>query len=276
MNKNKIFTLYIKYTLCFLIGTLLLSSCKSAKDILYLQDLEHNKQRPVELKAPTVQVGDILNIIVNAQNPVLAMPFNLSTVSFSGYSGGGGGMYQIQGYMVSDIGTISFPILGVLKVAGLTTSEVADKIINEIVKGNFIKDPVVNVRFGNFKISVLGEVSRPGTFKIENERVSIFDALSLAGDMTIYGRRDNVFVLREENGVRKTYEMDLRSQEVFDSPYFFLKQNDIVFVNPNKSKIQMGGINQNNNVGVWMGLIGTATSVTTFILTLISRSKANK
>ncbi len=257
--------------LILLIGSF--SSCKSAKDILYLQDLETQQQIPIKVDVPTIQNGDILNIIVNAQNPELSTPFNLSMVGFSGRSGSYG-TYQIQGYMVSEKGTIAFPVLGEVRVTGLTAYQVAEKIKEEIIRGNYIKNPVVNVRFANFKISVLGEVKRPGTFKVENERISIFDALSLAGDMSIYGRRDNVFVLREIDGIRKTFVLDLRSQEVFNSPCFYLKQNDIVFVNPNKSKIQMGGINQNNNVGVWMGLISTATSVTTFILTLISRNRS--
>lgn len=257
-----------------LLGILYLTSCKSAREVLYLQDLEHKHSETLRLVEPKIQPGDMLGISVNAQNNELAAPFNLPVLSYTGTQSRGVGVQHLQGYLVSNRGVISFPLLGSIQTTGLSTSELAEKIRQEIIRGNYIKDPVVTVSYQNFKISILGEVNRPGSYAVQNERISIFDALGLAGDMTIYGRRDNVIVLREVNGTRETFVQDLRSKEVFNSPCFYLAQNDIVIVNPNETKIQMGGINQNNNVGVWLSLVGSVTSVSTFVMTIVRNSQS--
>lgn len=250
------------------------SSCKSARDVLYIQDIEKNSSAQLKLFEPEIQPGDMLSITVNAQNNELAAPFNLSVISGIGTDRRHLGTQYLQGYLVSAKGTINFPILGELSVAGNTTSQLSEKIKEEIIRGNFIKDPVVVTTYQNFKISVLGEVNKPGSFNIANERVTLFDALGLAGDMTIYGRRDNVVVIREHNGQRQIFVQDLRSKDIFNSPCYYLAQNDVVIINPNKTKIQMGAINQNNNVGVWVSLVGSVTSISTLIMTVVRNSQS--
>lgn len=263
----------IAFIVLVFFSAIIFSSCKSAKEVLYVQDIENNSSDNLNFFEPKIQPGDLLSITVNAQNNELAAPFNLHIVSSMGENRKSVGGYYLQGYLVSTKGTINFPILGELSVIDLTTYQLSQKIKNEIMRGNYIKDPVVVTTFQNFKISVLGEVNRPGSFSVPNERITLFDALGLAGDMTIYGRRDNVIVIREHNGERQVFVQDLRSKEIFNSPCYYLAQNDVVIVNPNRTKIQMGGINQNNNVGVWVSLVGSVTSISTLIMTVVRNSQ---
>lgn len=255
---------------------LLTVSCRSAKNVLYLQDLDSVESAGYTRLEPTIQPGDLLSITVNSKNPELSAPFNLPMVSYTSSVGRGVGVQYLQGHLVGTDGTITFPLLGKINASGLTKQQLIDKISRELIAGNYIKEPIVTISFQNFKITVLGEVSRPGSFTIDNERVTIFDAIGMAGDMTIYGRRDNVIVVREANGKREIYTHDLRSKEVFRSPCFYLAQNDVVFVNPNNAKIQMSEINQNNNVGVWLSLVGSVTSVSTLVMTVVRNSKSSK
>lgn len=254
---------------------LLTASCRSAKNVLYLQDLDSVESAGYTRLEPTIQPGDLLSITVNSKNPELSAPFNLPMVSYTSSVGRGVGVQYLQGHLVGTDGTITFPLLGKINASGLTKQQLIDKISRELVAGNYIKDPIVTISFQNFKITVLGEVSRPGSFTIDNERVTLFDAIGMAGDMTIYGRRDNVIVVREANGKREIYTHDLRSKEVFRSPCFYLAQNDVVFVNPNNAKIQMSEINQNNNVGVWLSLVGSVTSISTLVMTVVRNSKSS-
>ncbi len=275
MKKRITGKLFFIATLLITIGGFSLSSCKSAKDVLYVQDVVANSAAELKFIEPKIQPGDLLSITVNSQNSELAAPFNLSIIS--GFNPGGqsfGGQY-LQGYLVSSKETINFPLLGEISTKGLSTTELSNKIKREIEQAKFIKKPIVTVAYQNFRISVLGEVNNPGSFAVTSERITLFDALGLAGDMTIYGRRDNVIVLREQNGQRQVFVQDLRSQEIFNSPCYYLAQNDVIIVNPNKTKIQMGGINQNNNVGVWVSLVGSVTSISTLIMTISRNSQSN-
>lgn len=271
MKKKITNELFFIATLLIILVEFSLFSCKSAKDVLYLQDIVANEPINFNFVEPKIQPGDILSIVVNSQNSELAAPFNLSIVSREQNLG----KQYLQGYVVSSEGTINFPLLGEIVTQGLSTTELSYKIKREIEQSNFIKKPIVTVTYQNFRISVLGEVNNPGSFSVTGERVTLFDALGLAGDMTIYGRRDNVMVLREQNGQRQVFVQDLRSQEIFKSPCYYLAQNDVIIVNPNKTKIQMGGINQNNNVGVGVSLVGSAISITTFIMTISRNSQSN-
>ena len=162
-------------------------------------------------------------------------------------------------------GNIDFPILGEIHVEGLTRMQLTELIKNKLIEGDLIKDPIVTVQFLNFKISVMGEVGRPGSFTISGDRITLLEALSMAGDLTIYGRRDRVGVIRENNGKRTILFHDLRSADIFNSPCYYLQQNDIVYVEPNKAKSGQSSINQNNSIGVWVSVISLLTTIAVLI-----------
>ena len=167
---------------------------------------------------------------------------------------------------VDEDGNLDMPIIGPIQCKGKTRSELAQEIADKIREGGYISDPTVNIQFADMKISVIGEVARPGQYNITNDRISLLDALSLAGDLTIYGVRSDIKVIREENGVRTTATLDLTSQDIYDSPYFYLQQNDVVYVKPNKYRAQAGEISQNRSF--YISLVSTAMSLATLIATL--------
>ena len=185
-----------------------------------------------------------------------------------GAPGSQSGQHRVLGYLVDANGYIDFPLLGPIKAAGLTRLQLTDLIKDKLVKGDLLKDPIVTVQFLNFKISVIGEVTRPGSFSITGDRVTLLEALSMAGDLTIYGKRDRVAVIREKDGIRTIQYHDLRSSDIFESPYYYLQQNDIVYVEPNKAKSGQSGINQNNSVGVWLSAVSVLASVISLLVTL--------
>lgn len=254
----------------------LLGGCGSAKDVLYLQDVTTGERQQIVHADPLIQPGDILSITVNSKNPELAAPFNLPMVSYTGASPRGMGIQYLQGHLVNNDGSITFPLLGKINAAGLTKQQLTDKIARELIAGNYLQDPIITITYQNFKISVLGEVNKPGSFSVDNERISLLDAIGMAGDMTIYGRRDNVTIVREIDGVRTIFVQDLRSKEFFTSPCYYLMQNDVVIVHPNNIRVQMSGINQNNNVGVWLSVISSATSVATLVMTVTTLNNSTK
>ena len=173
---------------------------------------------------------------------------------------------SLQVRTVDENGFVEMPIIGAVQCKGLTRSELAKIIADKIVEGGYINDPTVNVQFSDMKISVIGEVARPGSFDIDRDRITIFDALAMAGDMTVYGVRSEVIVTRETDGKRTIEVLDLTSKELFNSPAFYLQQNDVVYVKPNKYKAQSGEISQNRSF--YLSLVSTAVSVATLIVTL--------
>ena len=219
---------------------LLLTSCASTKDIAYFQNKMVNQPEMVDKHAGIViQPKDMLSIVVSARNPELAAMFNLPVISYqAGSEITSMSTYnqRLMGYVVDNEGYIDFPVLGRLKVAGMTRWELAEMIKDKLVKEGYLTDAVVTVEFMNFKVSVMGEVTSPGTFIIEGDKVTVLQALSLARDLTIFGRRDNVSVIREQNGQRTIYEIDLTDVDLFKSPAYYLQQNDIVYVQPNDIK----------------------------------------
>ena len=219
---------------------LLLSSCASTKDIAYFQNKLVNQPEKIDKHAGIViQPKDMLSIVVTTRNPELAPMFNLPVISYqagSELADVGGYNQRLMGYVVDGEGDIDFPVLGKLHVAGMTRWELADMIKDKLVKDGYLTDAVVTVEFMNFKVSVMGEVSSPGTFTIQGDKVTVLQALSLARDLTIFGRRDNVSVIREQNGQRTIYEIDLTDVDMFKSPAYYLQQNDIVYVQPNDIK----------------------------------------
>lgn len=253
---------FLTYGICLVF---LLASCTSSKKIVYLQDVINYEKtsitRSYEVK---IQHDDLLGITVNSLNTELTIPFTLPMISYQHGKGdplSTTGSQQLQGLLVDREGYINYPVLGKLPVAGLTRMELIGMIEDKLKKEGYIDDPIVTVKFLNFKISVMGEVANPGTFTITTDRITLLEALSMAGDLTIYGKRDNITVIRENNGERQIIVLDLRSTDLFDSPAYYLQQNDLIYVEPNRAKAGQSGINQNNSVGIWI-------SVASFLTTL--------
>lgn len=197
--------------------------------MLYLQDVDILKQQRMEQKIElTIQKEDLLSIIVNSRTPELTRPFNLI----------GGNENSTIGYTVDSNGDIDYPIIGKLHVAGLSRVELQDLIKKKLIEENLLNDPTVIAQFLNFKICILGEVRSPGEFTITGDRITLFEALSKAGDITENGRRDRVIIIREEGGTRTFLANDIRTSEIFMSPYYYLQQNDIIYVEPTKQKTQ--------------------------------------
>ena len=240
---------------------LLLMSCSSSKNVAYIQNSDTvDFSRSEVLYDARIMPKDILMITVNTVNPEASAPFNL-VVSASLRSGTGNqGMSSnraLQTYLVDNDGCIEFPVVGRLKVGGLTKSE-CEQLIHDKIRRflNAEETPIVTVRMSNYKISVLGEVSRPGMFTVGNEKINIFEALAQAGDLTIYGVRDNVKLIREdENGQKNVYTLNLNDAEIINSPYYYLQQNDIIYVETNKVKSRNSGIGQSTSL--WL----TTTSI---------------
>lgn len=247
---------------------LLLSSCKTPKDVVYFQDAGNYKAyENVKKYEVYIHQDDLLAIMVNSQATEAALPFNLPMASY--YIGGDSyGQQRILGYLVDKDGTIDFPILGELHVEGLTRNQLRDLIKEKLKAGGFLKDPIVTINFLNFKISVQGEVNRPGSFNVIGERITLLEALSMAEDLTIYGRRDRVAVIREFKGKRTILYHDLSNTELFKSPCYYLQQNDIVYVEPNKRRIQQSNINQNNSVSIWLSIVSVLLTATSVIISV--------
>ena len=247
---------------------ILFSACNSTKEVVYLQDVVPLKQQDIERKYEVfIHEDDLLSIMVNSKDPELALPFNMPLVTYQ-IGSESAGQQSVLGYLVDTNGDIDLPILGKIHVVGLSRLELRDLIKEKLISGDYIKDPVVTVQFLNYKVSVMGEVARPGSFTITGDRITLLEALSMAGDLTIYGRRDRVAVIREENGKRTILFHDLRSSDIFTSPCYYLQQNDIVYVEPNKAKAGQRDINQNNSVSVWLSAVSVLAAVASLLVTV--------
>ena len=256
---------YLKYMMMCV--AVVCTACTSTKNIVYLQDVVPLKQQKIEqIYEPIIHEDDLLAIMVNNREPELALPFNMPMVTFQlGSTGGVGSSGRVLGYLVDKNGDIDFPILGKIHATGLTRMQLTELIKEKLSEGDLLKDPIVTVQFLNFKVSVIGEVSRPGSFTIAGDRITLLEALSMAGDLTIYGKRDRVAVIRENNGKRTILFHDLRSADLFNSPCYYLQQNDIVYVEPNKARSGQSDINQNNSIGVWVSVISLLTTIAVLI-----------
>ena len=243
----------------------LLVSCASYKKIVYFQDEQIGKQQVLNQGKPiTVKPEDMISIVVTCREPQLTAMFNLAYVS-QGIGGNASSIDQnrISGYTVDSEGNIDFPVIGKISVEGLNREEIKNKVKDELVKRELVKDPVVTVSFLNLQFSVLGEVLHPGQFSISKDRVSILDALSMAGDLTVYGMRDKVNVTRFCGGGRVTYQLNIRSTDIYKSPAFYIKQNDIIYVEPNKVKANESTVNGNKgqDVSVWISIASVLTTL---------------
>lgn len=268
MNKYK--PIYLLLILLAVVAAL--SSCGSSKQVVYFQDLKPGETeiKLPEMKAITVRPEDKISIIVNSRDPQLTDLFNLPYVSRQlGQSLRTNGItvsnnQGVSAYTVDTDGEIDFPVLGKMYVAGMKREEIAEYIKNELIKENLVKDPVVTVEFANLCISVLGEVNNPGRFSIDRDKLTVLDALSMAGDLTIYGNRSKVMVLRQEGDVQRVYVLNLTSgNHVYTSPAFYLQQNDVVYVEPNAVKARQSTVNGNNvrSTSFWISLASLLTSI---------------
>lgn len=249
------------------------SSCISRKEIVYLHEFEIEGDSTsfynfTQANRPQLHIkpNDQIRISVSAEEQEAAIPFNLPVVGVGNVLESGMrpiGTPQLQNYLVAEDGTIHFPVLGDVQVGGLTRLEAAKLLEGEISK--YVQNPIVNVRLSNFQISILGEVLKPGTFPINDEYISLPKALGLAGDLTIYGRRDNILVLREKQGVITKAYLDLTDNEILNSPFYYLQQNDVIYVEPNGPQKQAASYNRNASIYI------SIASVLVSLAVLISR-----
>jgi polysaccharide export outer membrane protein len=232
----------------------------SRKKLVYLQDIDNQKSYDAAVRyEPTLQPDDLLNIIVSAENPEVTVPFNLPQIQ---------GNYQlnenqsnIKTYLIDNDGYIDYPVIGKVKLGGLTRSQAVAALVDKI--SFYIKNPSINLRILNFKISILGQVVRPGSYTIQSERINFLEALSLAGDLGLYGKRNNILVIHEEEG-KKTYNrVDLTKTDILGLENYYLSQNDIIYVEPNKTAINSSAVGPNTAV-----YISGLTAVLTLILLL--------
>jgi polysaccharide export outer membrane protein len=242
--------------------SVLFFSCASRQDVVYYQDIDsvglQQKFSSYEIK---IQPDDLLSIIVTADDAEIAAPFNLRSISVMqpGRQDLAQGQQTMQLYLVDAAGMIDFPVLGKLKISGLTRSEVTKMFQDKI--GVFIKNPIINFRITNFKVSVQGEVNSPGSYTLNSERVTLIEALTMAKDLTIYGRRNNILVIREVDGVKTYNRVDITKSDFINSPFYYLAQNDVIYVEPNKNRINAAAVGANT---------GVIISITSILITLIT------
>lgn len=250
-----------------------MTSCVQYEELLYFRkDVENARpQFPNDtiqnLIALRIQKNDVLSITVHTFDPTLSAPFNLMQPGIAG-GAAAGGTSPFTSYIIDENGQIDFPVLGKLTLKGKTATEARMEITDALKK--YLKDPVVNVRFVNFRISVIGEVNQPGTFAINNDRVTILEALSMAGDLTDYSNRTNVLIIREQDGIRKFGEFNLQSPEIFKSEYYYLKQGDVVYVEPTENK-EAAVRDQLGEYIPWVSAAISAISSTITIIALLTR-----
>lgn len=214
--------------------TIIISSCASSKKYVYFNSSEIKNEQQNNFN-PKLKSGDLLMINVYSSNLETSIPFNLPLPNTSVRAGYNNGIAANTGYLINQNGEIDFPILGKLNLMNLTTIE-ASQLIKEKLEP-YLSNPIINIQIQNFKITVLGEVKNPGTYQIPNERISLTEALGLAGDLTINGVRSNITLIRDYNGVKKEIILDLTSKEIFNSEYYYLSQNDVIYISPNQAKI---------------------------------------
>lgn len=257
-----------KTVLMALLAIVLLSGCATPKDVRYFQDIQPGREEQIlQVSEIKVQPGDKLSIVVNSRDPLLADLFNLPMIAHRvGYaqSTSLSTNQQISCYTVDGKGEIDFPVLGKISVKGKNRHEIASSIKQSLIARNLVNDPVITVEYANLSINVIGEVNRPGRYAIDKDKVTLLDAISMAGDLTILAQRDKVIVMREENGKQTPYYVDLTSaNDLFTSPVYYLRQNDVVYVNPNDTRVRQSTVNGNNarSTSFWVSVSSLLTSI---------------
>ena len=250
---------------------LLLGACSSPKNISYFKDVPDTVKQKMMVEmatynTPVIQADDILQVTIQTLDPASTAVLNQQnspTWPVGGTSGAAGAAsVNSPGYLVDKQGFVTLPLVGKIQVKGKTTGDVQEQI--RVKAAEFYKDPVVNVRFINFKVTVLGEVTKPATYVMPNEKVTLLDALGMAGDLTIYGKRENVLLIREIEGKKEFVRFNLNSSNLFTSPYYYLQQGDVVYVEPNKSKVVSTDAARLRNITI-------ISSVLTLLVVIFSR-----
>lgn len=261
----------LKRIVCCLLLPFLLIACQSYKKVPYLQNMESVSQatQQEQLYDAKIMPKDLLTIVVSCTSPELAAPFNLTVASTTSLAMTSTTSQPVlQQYLVDNEGKITFPVLGELTIGELTKKQ-AEQMIVDKLKPYMKEVPIVSVRMVNYKISVIGEVARPGTFTISNEKVNLLEALAMAGDMTVYGLRDNVKLIREDaTGKQEIVTLDMNKAETILSPYYYLHQNDIVYVTPNKAKARNSDIG--NSTSLWFSATSIVVSIASLLFNILN------
>lgn len=257
---------------CFLaLAALVLTmdSCSSYKKIPYFQNIDEvDLSGSRGLYDATIQPKDLLSINVSTVNPDAAKPFNINITDGS-MNSSSSEVATTRGYLVDNSGNINFPVIGRLHVAGLTKSQ-CENLIRQKLSPYMSKteDPIVTVRMASFRVTVTGEVASPGVIPVTTEKMSVIEALAQAGDLTIYGRRDNILLIRENaDGQKSQHRLNLNDAGIINSPYYYLQQNDIVYVSPNKVKARNSSIGTSTTL--WFSVIGIITSVASLVVNIV-------
>lgn len=282
VSKNKIifavvykqrYNLMKKFFLPIVVLTMvvLLGSCSSGKDVPYFQNIDEISLAGSKgLYDAKIMPKDMLTITVSTTDPAAAAPFNLSvgnTVGASGQLSNGGG--NLQGYLVDNDGNINFPVIGHMHVQGMTKSQCQDMIREKLLPYMAAtENPIVTVRMSSYRVTVTGEVNRPGVIPVSTEKMSIVEALAQAGDLTVYGKRDNIMLIREdETGQKKMVRLNMNDANLINSPYYYLQQNDIIYVQPNSVKAKNAGIGPSTTL--WFSFIGIVTSISSLLVNIL-------
>ncbi|WP_339728639.1 polysaccharide biosynthesis/export family protein [Maribacter stanieri] len=254
----KLTPIICKSLISILVVSLFLS-CASKKDVVYFQDASsyetivsdnsHNNK---------FKIDDVISINVSTLDPQASMPFNL----FKGAEEGGFRPEQLD-YIIDKNGEIDFPVLGAVKVVGLSPEETKQMLTEKLE--SYLKSPIINIRLKNFTVSVLGEVNRPGTYPVNGEQITVLEAIGLAGDLTIKGKRDNVMIIRDFNGTKVYTRIDLTRKESLNSPVYYLTQNDVVYIEPNKSAITSSALD--NRASIWVSVASVLITSTVLLIT---------
>lgn len=254
----------------FLILTVMLSSCGTTRPYVYMQGQFDTAQlSKIKTVEPVIQKGDLLGIIFYSDDPEATKIFNQSVISSATSSSAGGTGEIVQtnlgaspttpGYLVDENGNAEFQILNRIHVEGLTRTQLKDTLVAKLT--HYLNNPYCTVRFLNFRFTMLGEIARPSLYSIPSDRINIFEALALSGDITLYGRRENVLIIRENNGVREFGRIDLTKPEILKSPYFYLQQNDIVYIEQNKKKSVANDVVTLRNISIATAIVSTAALI---------------
>ena len=266
MKRSTITVSYLTKILFTISLFLLLTSCGPKQNIVYFQEVESlGSSTSISKYEPIIKPDDMLTITVSALDQDLARPFNLPTYSFGSVGSAVSAKERQETYLVDSNGFIDFPVLGKLKLAGLTRIQ-ATSLIKDMLDPEYLKAPIVNIRTVNFKVTVLGEVKSPGAFTIQNERITILEALGLAGDLTIQGDRENVLVIREVNGKKTFTKVNLTNEEIFNSPVYYLTQNDVVYIRPNNPKINSASVSAKTSEN--LRIVSTLVTVAALVISI--------
>ena len=264
LKQNIVNTNLLRSLVLVCVSLLLAAGCTTSKQILYFQDIDTAEiERIVTDYEPVIKRDDILKIVVSGPDKLVVQPYNLTLGEMTGYSSATQPENATLEYHVDQDGYIDFPVLGRIKVLGMTRQDLVQYLTKELKKE--IKDPIVYVSFANFKITVLGEVKAPGTYNVTSERITILQALGMAGDLNLTARRDGIILIREENGLNTHIKIDLKKSDILSSPYFYLQQNDVIYVPASANRVATA-----TSTPLWSTILSGVTTLMSVISVVLS------